>query len=157
MLEARAARPEDRATLEALNVGPEQRRFVSSNQKTFLQWPNEAGAEVFVLWDGHVAVGLMACIDLRLATELSAEDDPNTAFLWRLMIADRYQGKGYGRAALGLFESWASNRGLRRLETSVVPDNQSARRLYTAFGFEPTSRVLEGEDVLVRSASYMGL
>jgi diamine N-acetyltransferase len=151
-LEARPARPEDRAILEALNVDPAQRHFVGSNRKTFRQWPDEPGAEVFGLWDGETAVGLMACIDMRDRPDRSSANDPQTAYLWRLMVASEHQGKGFGRAALSLFERWAADRGLYRLEISVVPENTIARALYTSFGFRPTGRVVEGEDVLKRPA-----
>ena len=153
MLEAREALSQHQETLEALTVDPVQQGFVASNAKTFRQWPHEKGAEVFGLWDGSIAVGLMACIDLRKSDELTPEDDPETAYLWRLMIAKDQQRKGYGRAALALFENWASARGLVRLETSVVPGNTAARKLYTSFGFLPTGRVMEGEDVLIRPAA----
>jgi RimJ/RimL family protein N-acetyltransferase len=41
---------------------------------------------------------------------------------------------------------------LYRLEISIVPENTMARALYTSFGFRPTGRVVDGEDVLVRPA-----
>jgi diamine N-acetyltransferase len=151
-LEARPASAEDRAILEALTVDETQRHFVGSNRKTFRQWPDEPGAEVFGLWDGETAVGLMACIDMRDRPDRSSSDDPETAYLWRLMVASGHQGKGYGRAALSLFERWAADRGLYRLEISIVPENTMARALYTSFGFRPTGRVVDGEDVLVRPA-----
>ncbi|MEJ7453728.1 GNAT family N-acetyltransferase, partial [Staphylococcus xylosus] len=51
-----------------------------------------------------------------------------------------YQRKGIGQALINAAEAWALNRHIRRLEASIVPENQSAVRLFKSLGF-----IIEGE------------
>ena len=51
-----------------------------------------------------------------------------------------YQRKGIGPALINAAEAWALNRHIRRLEASIVPENQSAVILFKSLGF-----IIEGE------------
>jgi diamine N-acetyltransferase len=78
-------------------------------------------------------------------------DDPEEPeyFLWRLMIAGPYQGKGYGRKAIELLVEHLKTRpGARELSASYVPIEGGAEGFYRRMGFEPTGEVFHGEIVV---------
>ncbi len=91
---------EDVNPLIRLDVHEAQRGLVAPNAVTLAQAAYEPGAHVWGLWDGAVPVGLIAMVDPREGL-LDEGDDPEGAFLWRLMIGAAHQGRGNGRAALG--------------------------------------------------------
>ena len=73
-------------------------------------------------------------------------------FLWRLMIDQNHQGKGYGSAAVGLLVARieASGNG-RYLVTDHLEEDGNAGSFYTRHGFRYTGEVLsEGELVMRR-------
>ncbi|MDJ0628486.1 MAG: GNAT family N-acetyltransferase [Rhodobacter sp.] len=149
-LEARPVVRDHVIPLIGLSVAPGQDGFVASNAKSLAQAAYEPGSAIFGLWDGDVPVGLVAMIDLRDCVDLEDGGDPDTAYLWRLMIASGFQRRGFGQAALKIFHRWARDRALPRLETSVVPENLGARALYEGFGFIDTGKMLDGEMLLSR-------
>jgi RimJ/RimL family protein N-acetyltransferase len=51
-------------------------------------------------------------------------------------ILEEYRGKGLGKALMQTAEEWAKDVGLKRLELSVITDNEPAIALYTKQGFE---------------------
>ncbi|MCU0831455.1 MAG: GNAT family N-acetyltransferase [Rhizobiaceae bacterium] len=145
----RPVQREDVRPLLAMEVAEDQKAFVASNALTLSQAPYETGAHVFGIWHGETRVGLLAAVDNRDYKFGGPGDDPNSAFLWRLLIAREHQGRGFGRAALlDLFE-WARSRGLPRIFTSVVPGNAAAAGLYQSLGFAFTGRVIEDEAEMV--------
>lgn len=136
---------DDVRPLIALNVAPEQAMFVAPNAVTLAEAPYETGAHVFGIWSDDTRVGLLAVVDNRDYAFGGPDDDPNSAFLWRLMVAAGYQGRGHGRAALRAMFDWVRARGLSRVFTSVEPGNAGAIVLYQSLGFAMTGRVIEGE------------
>jgi diamine N-acetyltransferase len=66
----------------------------------------------------------------------------------RLMIDRRFQGRGYGRAALHLIiEDLRGRPDCRCIYISFEPENETARHLYAAVGFVSEGRIIEGEVV----------
>ncbi len=79
---------------------------------------------------------------------LSIDTETPEYFLWRFMIDDRFQGRGYGRAALGLIvEHVRSLPNARELLVSWVPGDGSPEPFYLGLGFVPTGEVDGGEVV----------
>jgi len=66
--------------------------------------------------------------------------DPGSIMLWRLMIDQRHQGRGYARRALDLAVEEVHRRGARILVTSFVPGPHGPERFYLRYGFVPTGR-----------------
>ncbi|MEM9317657.1 MAG: GNAT family N-acetyltransferase [Pseudomonadota bacterium] len=146
-------RPPTRQTLRRLwklETAEHQRSFVASNLVTLAQAPYEGGAYPFGIWNGDEPVGFLALIDLRQVHEPEEDEDTNAAFLWRLMIAEPYQSRGYGRFALGLCFDWARGMCLPRMVTSAVDGNNVALKLYESAGFSRTGRIIDGEIELAR-------
>jgi diamine N-acetyltransferase len=70
-------------------------------------------------------------------------------YLWRLSIDARWQGRGFGSAALGLVVEYVRTRpNAHTLLTSVVPGPNSPVGFYLRYGFSRTGRAFEGEEVL---------
>jgi diamine N-acetyltransferase len=70
-------------------------------------------------------------------------------FLWKLLIDERYQGRGYGREAVRLVAGIAREQGASELLSSYVPGERSPESFYRQIGFVPTGEQDEkGETVI---------
>jgi diamine N-acetyltransferase len=70
-------------------------------------------------------------------------------FLWRLLIDESFQGKGYGHATLDALVAWLRTRpGADALFTSAVPGHSSPVTFYEQYGFVRTGEIFDGEIVL---------
>ena len=70
--------------------------------------------------------------------------------LWRLMIDRQYQGRGYGRAAIGQALDFIRTYPCGKAETcylSYQPANTRARALYRSMGFAETGDT-DGDEVV---------
>jgi diamine N-acetyltransferase len=65
------------------------------------------------------------------------------------MIDERFQGRGYGKAALlEIIEAMKQTEDCREIYLSFVPENTGAEKLYLSVGFENTGEISQGEKVL---------
>jgi diamine N-acetyltransferase len=88
------------------------------------------------------------------------DDNPETStyFLWRLMIDQRYQGMGYGKAALTLVSTYVKTRpGAKAMLTSFVPGTRGPEGFYQKLGFLPTGAMEEDEVVYTLSLNEEGI
>ncbi|MEW5992432.1 MAG: GNAT family N-acetyltransferase [Chloroflexota bacterium] len=123
----------------ALQVAPDQRRFVSPNAVSLAEasfapraWPRAIVAD-------DVPVGFAM---------LSIDTETPEYFLWRLMVGAEFQGRGYGRAAMALIADHVrALPGASQIVTSWVPGPGSPEGFYLDLGFEPTGEIDEGEVV----------
>ena len=73
-------------------------------------------------------------------------------FLWKLLIDERHQGRGYGREAVKLVADIARDHGATELLTSYVVGDNSPEPFYRHIGFVPTGEEDEkGERILALS------
>ena len=72
-------------------------------------------------------------------------------FLWRLMVAEPHQGKGYGRRAVELLMEKIKAEGATELLVSCGEGEGSPEGFYRTLGFERTGEVLDDEVVMRRS------
>ena len=122
-----------------LKVAPDQEGFVAPNAVSIAEAHFEPKAWFRAIYADGEAVGF-----------IMLEDDAAKAeyFLWRLMVADGFQGRGYGRRAVELLLDYVRTRpGATALMTSWVPGDGSPAEFYRKLGFEPTGEVDEGEIV----------
>lgn len=80
----------------------------------------------------------------------------NTYSIWRFMIDERYQGKGYGRKALELALDYIRTFPKGPSEyifLSYEPENKCAAALYRSFGFMETGDIDDGELIAVRGTA----
>ncbi|NLI53597.1 MAG: GNAT family N-acetyltransferase [Clostridiales bacterium] len=126
-----------------LSVSADQRAFVATNQYSLAQAYAQPECVPLALYAENRPVGFaMYCLD----------EDDHQYWIYRLMIDQRYQGKGYGREAMLLLIERI--RGLADEDHTCVyisfePENRVAKSLYESLGFVPDGRILYGEVVYV--------
>ena len=120
-----------------LKVAEAQANFVAPNVWSVAQaWLAGERARPFAIYDDETLVGFfMASVDL----------EKNEYDVWRLMIDQQFQGKGYGRQALRLAIDYLKGEGAKEILLSYEPENETAGKLYASEGFVLTGEVDEGE------------
>jgi len=84
-------------------------------------------------------------VGFMMTSEVPAE---GVYFLWRMMIDQRYQGKGYGAEAMRLLiERIIENGKPKLLLLSHLKDNSTAGGFYTSLGFSYTGSDLGDGDL----------
>ena len=96
--------------------------------------PRRAGFEA--MCEGDRMVGYVAEVDGRVVGQLGGELSPVGRASLGMAIVDGYRSMGIGSGLLEAFIGWARERGAHKLELSLWPWNDRARRLYEKFGFE---------------------
>ena len=96
-------------------------------------------AWVRAIYAGETPVGFLMLAD---------EPEEPEYFLWRFMIDQRYQGRGYGRRAIELLVDHVRARpGATELLVSYEQGEGGPELFYHRLGFEPTGEVIDGEMV----------
>jgi diamine N-acetyltransferase len=74
----------------------------------------------------------------------------NDLYLCRFMIDQKFQGNGYGKAALDILKELAmSDERIHTIELSTSPDNKNGIRIYEKFGFVDMKYMDHDEEVFV--------
>ena len=82
------------------------------------------------------------------AFDPEAEDEEDRYWLWRFMIDQNEQGKGYGQAALAEIIAYFRAHGANHLYLSTEPENECGLHIYHKAGFQDTGIIEDGEAVL---------
>ena len=136
-----------------LRVGEGQKSFVAGNDVSIIEaYTTITGgghAFPFGVYDGDTPVGFFM---VGFGTDEYWENPPeiakNNYNLWRLMIDERYQNRGYGKETMGLALDFIRTQPCGKAEycwLSYEPENEVARRLYHSFGFRETGDMDEEE------------
>jgi len=129
-----------------LAVAESQKGFVASNAVSLAQALFAPEAWYRAIYAGDELVGFVMLADESLRTP---PPDKLAIGVWRFMIDERFQGRGYGRAALLQVIEHARGKGLfDTLELSYVPGPGCPEPFYRSLGFRPNGRLDEGEIVL---------
>jgi len=138
----------NRTAVEALAVTEEQSYYVAS-VTTSLQEAQEypdAKAWYRAVYADDEPVGFV------MISDGITVDDPSYVgpyYLWRLLVDHRFQGQGYGTAALDLVVEHVRTRpDARVLLTSHVVGPTSPVTFYERYGFRLTGAVHDGEPLL---------
>lgn len=137
---------DNRDAVTRLRVAPDQTRFVASVEKSFTDAAEapEANPWFRAIYAGDEPVGfVMLSWDVTPAPGILGP-----WFLWRLLIDERHQRKGYGRATVERIVEIIRTEGATELLTSYVPGDGEPWPFYRAFGFEPTGEIEDDEIVL---------
>jgi diamine N-acetyltransferase len=122
-----------------LRVAPEQEAFVASNSASLAQSKYELEWIPHALYEDAEMVGFVM---------YGVNREEGKYWILRVMVDRRYQGRGYGRAAMRLLlERLRAIPGCDEVAISYEPENEVARRLYASCGFRETGEILEGETV----------
>ncbi len=142
---------DDVGPLHALRTTEAQESFVAPNGITFGQAPFEPGSEIYGIWDGDRAVGLIAIIDMvHPEADITDGHDRDGIYVWRLMIAADAQRSGSGTAAMRFAIEMARGRGRAHVAVCCVDAPGSALPFYEKLGFRRTGKLVDGEVELVR-------
>ena len=126
-----------------LRVAAAQRRFVAPNVYSLAQaWVMGRAACPFAVYAGDVMVGFVMVGYYKKMDVYGVR---------RLMIDQKHQSKGYGRAALRLAVGYlARETGVRSVYLSYSPDNKAAEALYASEGFVRVGELERYGEILMR-------
>lgn len=118
----------------ALSVNENQRAFVSTNAESLAQaYVYSETAYPFAVYEDSTLVGFIM---------MGYYEVKQYYTLWKFMIDERYQNRGYGRKALELGINFLKDHfDVSEIYTGVAPGNEMAKHLYSSMGFEDTGLV----------------
>ena len=140
--------------LLALEVEEYQKHFVASNTESIIEaYCAIAGGGIaltFGIYDGDTPVGFT----MLGFSDTDWENAPAIAHgnysLWRLMIDKRFQGRGYGKAAMEEILKYIRSYPCGKAEycmLSYEPENTVAKALYYSFGFRENGE-MDGDEIV---------
>jgi diamine N-acetyltransferase len=149
MPEIRPVTKDNWKDLIKLKVREDQKHFVASNLYSIAQaqfgddYAGHWDLYPFGIYDGDTPVGFfMYGYDFEYPKQ--------QAFIFRLMVDEKYQGKGFGRFGMErMLEVFRDDERIASVGISYEPDNEVARKLYAGFGFVETGEILGEETVAV--------
>lgn len=133
------------AACAALHVAPEQTPYIAANAASIqtAQENPEVARPFAIVIDGVIAGFAMFAFDMQ-------NDDPaDRHWLWRFMLDQSYQGKGYGGAALKEIIRYFWENGADEITLSTKQTNTHALSLYHKFGFQENGQK-NGEEVVLK-------
>ena len=120
-----------------LKVSKNQENFVSTTAYSLAQaYVYQENAYPFAIYADDTLVGfiMFGFYELR-----------NQYTLWKFLIDEKYQNKGYGKIALLLgIEYMKKQHDIKEMYTGVAIDNNVAEHLYQSIGFQATGLVENG-------------
>ena len=129
----------------ALKVAGDQTEYIASNEASWkAAKENEKVARPFAVCCGGERVG---CTMFAFYEDC---DDPDDRYwLWRFMIDERCQGKGYGTAALRAIIRYFRDHGANNIRLSTKETNTNALSMYRGAGFRDTGE-MNGEEIVLQ-------
>lgn len=125
-----------------LKVAEEQEKFVASNVKSIAQAKIYPTAVPLAIYNEDEMVGFVM---------YGFDTDDNHFYLGRLMVDEKFQGRGFGRAAtLEVIERMRKIEECQEIYLSFVPENISAEKLYSSVGFEKTGKISDDGEIVMR-------
>jgi diamine N-acetyltransferase len=150
MPEIRPVTKDNWKELVHLKVREDQTHFVASNLYSIAE--SQFGDDYEGHWDLHpfgiyddenTPVGF-------LMYGLNFEHPTQQAFIIRLMVDEKYQGRGYGRFGMEkMLEVFRADDRIKIVGISYEPENEGARKLYASLGFVEPGEMIAGETLAV--------
>ncbi len=127
-----------------LKVARNQTQFIASNKDSWkTAKENEKVARPFAIYCDGKMIGFT-----MFAFDEDYEDPDDRYWLWRFMIDERFQGKGYGTAALQVIIQYYKDHGANNIRLSTKETNTYALSMYRKAGFRDTGEMNDEEIVL---------
>ena len=150
MPEIRPVTKDNWKELIRLKVRENQTHFVASNLYSIAE--SQFGDEYEGHWDLY-PFGIYDDQGMPVGFcmyALNLDHPQHQAFVQRLMVDDKYQGKGYGRFGMQrMLEIFRSEERIRSVGISYEPENEGARKLYASLGFVETGEMVGDETFAV--------
>ena len=137
----------NRGVVEALSVSSIQQQFVAGVADSLVEAVEDPGGRAiyWAIYAVDVPVGFVMISDEVDVPGYIAQ------YLWRLVIDQRYQGRGYGAAALDLIVEYFRGRpGVEVMWTSCGEGDGSPLGFYERYGFEQTGDRVFDNEILLR-------
>jgi len=152
MPEIRPVTKDNWRELIKLQVRDDQQGFVASNVKSIAESQFGFDEPGHGHWDFH-PFGIYDDGDIPVGFLMygyNFSHPKQQAFIVRLMVDEKFQGKSYGRFAMGkMLEIFRANERIEAVGISYEPENEVARRLYAGLGFVETGELLgDGDETL---------
>lgn len=124
--------------MKLVNGGQE---FVAANVYSLAQaWVFYEEARPFAIYRDEEVIGFMM---------LGLDEKEREADIWRFMIAEEQQGKGYGTEAMKVaIEMIKDEDKFDYISLSYVPGNDVGQHVYEKLGFEATGEIDDGEIIM---------
>jgi len=137
----------NRSLVEALTVSPIQEQFVAGVADSLVEAAEEPGGRAihWAIYAEGIPVGFVMISD--------EVDGPGyiPQYLWRLLIDQRHQRRGYGAAALDLVVEYFRGRpGVEVMWTSCGEGDGSPLGFYERYGFTQTGDRVFDDEILLR-------
>lgn len=128
-----------------ISEADERARFVSPNVRSLADaWLYRENGDVFpmaIYWN-ELVVGFLL---------LEIDKDEAEYFIWRIMIDQQYQGRGYGRKALEvLIKKAQMDSTCNNIIADYVVRNEKMKHLLTSLGFQEIGFIEENNEVAMR-------
>ena len=143
-IELRPITEENMQECFALKVAEDQAQYIATNEESWnAALENVDVARPFAIYcDGEMVGFTMFAFDEEY------EDPDDRYWLWRFMIDESLQGKGYGTAALKVIIEYFKNHGANNIRLSTKETNTNALSMYCKAGFRDTGEMNDEEIVL---------
>jgi diamine N-acetyltransferase len=139
---------ENRGTVLAVRVAPTQKRFVGTvvGALTDAQEIPEGKPWYRAIYADDQPVGFV-----MLSWNVTPEPPRIIGpwFLWKLLVDERHQRRGYGREAVSLVADIVRANGAAELLTSCVPGDDGPEPFYRRIGFRPTGELDENAEIIL--------
>jgi diamine N-acetyltransferase len=133
-----------------LRVKPEQRPLIASNAVSMADAYFYKEAWMRAIYCGETPIGFIMLGDNSLKFKF-IKHFKHYLYIWRFMIADKYQNQGYGSKAMELvIQHVKSKFNAQELITYTLPQNKGALEFYKKLGFKPTGRKITAGDLELR-------
>jgi GNAT superfamily N-acetyltransferase len=143
---------ENREAVLALRVAPGQEQFVSSVRDSLAEAAEYPQAKPWyrAIFASGESAGPVGFVMVSWNAEPQPPEIVARWFLWKLLIDQRYQGRGYGAAVVRHIAELVRAEGATELLTSYVPGDGGPAGFYQRLGFEPTGELDEDGEVIIR-------
>ena len=134
MIELKEITKDNLEDVLGLRVSEAQKTFVSSTACSLAQaYVYRENAFPFAIYADNTLVGFIMFGYYEAKKQYT---------IWKFLIDERHQNKGYGKAALSQGVAFLKNKfGVREIYLGVTVGNESAKHMYTSVGFKETGLV----------------
>lgn len=139
---------ESRPAVLALRVAPAQERFVGTVSGALIDAREVPEGKP---WYRAIYVDDQPVGFVMLSWNVTPEPPRIIGpwFLWKLLIDQRHQRRGYGREAVKLVADIVRTNGAAELLTSCVPGDGGPEAFYRRIGFSPTGELDENGEIIL--------
>ena len=136
----------DEITKLSDSLSDEQKKCVAPNMVSLAQaYVNKKRAWPRAIYLGDKPIGF---IMLALWDDDIPKEDLPAYFLWRFMIAQDYQNKGYGSKVLDMIKEKCYKNNIKTLYTSCDMQGDQPYQFYMKYGFTDTGIMDDDEQIL---------